>query len=141
MIEKIDSKLELDKTEEDNLGKDNNVTTVETVSISEQKVVMKVETDEDVEVNIIGNSGLKGVEDNCVDVIEIDSSSSSSFDGTGSDTELSDSDDEVETRKRDEWRKYVRYVLKCFKNWTELGNGMFVCWFDLGCRVIRLNRD
>ncbi|MCH86288.1 hypothetical protein A2U01_0007142 [Trifolium medium] len=140
MIEKIDSKLELDKTE-GNLGKDNNVTTVETVSISEQKVVMKVETDEDVEVNIIGNSGLKGVEDNCVDVIEIESSSSSSFDGTGSDTELSDSDDEVETRKRDEWRKYVRYVSKCFKNWTELGNGMFVGWFDLGCRVIRLNRD
>ncbi|GAU16478.1 hypothetical protein TSUD_167100, partial [Trifolium subterraneum] len=111
MIEKIDSKLELDKTEEGNLGKDNNVTTVETVPISEpneQKLVLKVENEVDVEVNIIGNSGLKGVEDNCVDVIEIESSSSSSFDGTGSDTELSDFDDEVETRKREGWRKYLR---------------------------------
>ncbi|CAJ2668904.1 unnamed protein product [Trifolium pratense] len=111
MIEKIESKLELDKTEEGDLGKDNNVTTVETVSISEpneQKLVLKVETEEDVEVNIIGNCGLKGVEDNCVDIIEIESSSSSSFDGTGSDTELSDFDDEVETRQREEWRKYLR---------------------------------
>ncbi|XP_045811349.1 uncharacterized protein LOC123905690 [Trifolium pratense] len=132
MIEKVDSKFELDKTEEDNLGKHNNVTTVETVSISEQKVVMKVEPDEDVEVNIIGNSGLKGVEDSCVDVIEIESSSSSSFDGTGSDTELSDSNDDVETRKRDEWRKYVR-KRKVTDHWRK-----FILPIMLRCKWVEL---
>lgn len=140
MIEKIDSKLELDKTEEGNLGKDNNVITVESVSIpepNEQKLVLKVETEEDVEVNIIGNSGLKAVEDNCVDVIEIETSSSSSFDGTGSDTELSDSDDEVETRKREEWRKYMR-KRKVTDHWRKFIRPIMVrCkWVELKMRKL-----
>ncbi|KAK2351988.1 cytosolic sulfotransferase [Trifolium repens] len=140
MIEKIDSKLELDKTEEGNLGKDNNVTTVESVSIPEpnkQKLVLKVETEEDVEVNIIGNSGLKAVEDNCVDVIEIETSSSSSFDGTGSDTELSDSDDEVETPKREEWRKYMR-KRKVTDHWRKFIRPIMVrCkWVELKMRKL-----
>lgn len=144
MVQKIDTELEHGKSEEKEVGaleKDknnnniNNVTNVEFhVSISEpkeQNLDLKAETEnkgieqnpvcwrdeEDVEVNIIGNSGLKSVEDNYVDLDETESSSSSSFGDTGSgldtgsDSAFSDSD-EVQSPVSEEWNELrrLRYV-------------------------------
>ncbi|KEH21566.1 hypothetical protein MTR_7g007590 [Medicago truncatula] len=147
MSEKTGPELELDKiVEGGDLGKEeNNVTNIESsVAISEQKEQNVVEEipslscrdEENVEVNIIGNSGFKGVEDNCVDLTVTESSSSSSFGhtDTSSDSAFGDSE-EVESQRRhkvwrqplllrkkkltDHWRRYI-FPIMWRSKWIEL---------------------
>lgn len=135
----------------------NNVTNVEFhVSISEpkeQNLDLKAETEnkgieqnpvcwrdeEDVEVNIIGNSGLKSVEDNYVDLDETESSSSSSFGDTGSgldtgsDSAFSDSD-EVQSPVSEEWNELRRLrKKKVTAHWRK-----FICPIMWRCKWIEL---
>lgn len=144
MSEKTGPELELDKiVEGGDLGKEeNNVTNIESsVAISEQKEQNVVEEipslscrdEENVEVNIIGNSGFKGVEDNCVDLTVTESSSSSSFGhtDTSSDSAFGDSEEVESQRRHKVWRQplLLRYVSQCFSYWPELGSRNWaVCW-------------
>lgn len=147
MSEKTGQELELDKIVEggDLEKEDNNVTNVESsVAISElkeQNVVEEIPSlscrdEENVEVNIIGNSGFKGMEDNCVDLTVTESSSSSSFGhtDTSSDSAFGDSE-EVESQRRhkvwrkplllrkkkltDHWRRYI-FPIMWRSKWIEL---------------------
>jgi len=146
MSEKTGPELELDKIVEEGEGdigkEDNNVTNDESsVAISEpkeQNVVEEIPSlscrdEENVEVNIIGNSGFKGVEDNCVDLTVTESSSSSSFGhtDTSSDSAFGDSEEVESQRRHKVWRKplLLRYVSQCFSYWTELGSRNWAfCW-------------
>ncbi|CAI8591737.1 unnamed protein product [Vicia faba] len=135
----------MEEEEEGDLGKDDGETKVEfDVSISDPKgknVVVNSETEKngiedegDVEVDIIGNSGFKGVENSCMDLAVVESSSSSSFGDAFAGSELTDSD-EAESSFRDErskglprlrkkkmtdhWKKFI-YPLKRRCKWLEM---------------------
>ncbi|KAI5431951.1 hypothetical protein KIW84_035910 [Lathyrus oleraceus] len=137
--------MEEEEEEKGDLGKDNDVTNVEFgVSISDPKgknVVMNSETqnngiedDWDVEVDIIGNSGFKGVENSCMDLAVVESSSSSSYGDACPGSALTDSD-EAESSIRDErskglprlrkrkmtdhWKKFI-FPIKQRCKWLEI---------------------
>lgn len=117
--------------EEGDLGKENDVKNVEfDVSVSDPKgknVVLDSETEKngigdegDVEVDIIGNSGFKGVENSCMELAVAESSSNSSFGDACAGLELTDSD-EAESSIREERSKglpRLRYVSYCIENQT-----------------------
>ncbi|CAK8540593.1 unnamed protein product [Lathyrus sativus] len=135
----------MEEEEEGDLGKDNDVTNVEfPVSISDPKgknVVMNSETENngiedegDVEVDIIGSSGFKGVENSCMDLAVDESSSFSSFGDACPGSALTDSD-EAESSIRDErskglprlrkrkmtdhWKKFI-FPIKQRCKWLEI---------------------